>query len=315
MLVVLGLAMFACAWNMFILPHGFVGGGFGGICAIVFYLTGIPISATYLAVNVVLCTIAYLILGREFSFKTIFGILGVTFFLAVIPVPAQPIIGDKLLSAIMGGIIAGIGIGTYLLQGASTGGSDILVMIVSKYKNVSWGRLYLMFDACVITSSIFLPERTLETVAYGFIFTGIQAYAIDMVHSGMKQSVQMFIFTSKYQQIADQIIHRHRRGTTLFESIGWYTKHASKTIFLVARKRETQEIFKTVKAIDEHAFIAVSNLTNAFGVGFDTIKAGFRKARREDTPHSPPSAVGPPATESMEGACTETAKPEMEKIP
>jgi len=280
-LTTIALSTYACAFNMFILPQGFVGGGFGGICSIVYYLTGIPVSASYLAVNIVLCLIAYIVLGHEFSIKTVFGILGLTFFLAIIPIPEQPVVQDKLLSAIMGGIIAGASTGTYLLQGASTGGSDILVMIISKYKNISWGKVYLAFDACVISSSIFLPDRTLETVAYGFVYLGVHAQVIDVVHSGIRQSVQMFIFTSKYQEIADRIINTHRRGVTLFESIGWYTKQHTKTIFLVARKRETQEIFKTVKAIDEHAFIAVSNAMSVFGVGFDAIKAGFRKVKIE----------------------------------
>lgn len=275
--ITVGLALYACAWNMFILPQGFVGGGFGGICAMIYYVTGVPVSVSYLLANTVLCTIAFLIIGKEFSIKTVFGILGLTLFLGVIPIPETPLIMDKLLSGIMGGIIAGAGVATYLLRGSSTGGSDIIVMIVSKYKNVSWGRVYLIFDACVITSSFFLPTGSIETVAYGFVFMGVQAYAIDMVSNGRRQSVQMFIFTSKYREVADQIIHQHHRGATLFESIGWYTKQHRKTVFLVARKREAQAIFKTVKAIDPKAFIAVSNVMSVFGMGFDAIKAGFTK--------------------------------------
>ena len=274
--------MYGCAWNVFVIPHGFVGGGLGGICAGLQYLTGIPISVSYLLVNVVLCIFALIIMGREFSIKTVFGILGLSFFLWFIPQSSVPILEDKLLSGIMGGIIAGTGVATYLLRGASTGGSDIIVMIVSKYKNVTWGRVYLIFDACVIASSYLLPEGSIETVAYGFVFMGVQAYVIDTVSNGRRQSVQMFIFTSRYREIADQIIHEHHRGVTLFESIGWYTKKHRKTIYLVARKRESQEIYKTVKAIDEHAFIAVSNVMSVFGVGFDPIKAGFRKAVIKD---------------------------------
>ena len=274
--------MYGCAWNVFVIPHGFVGGGLGGICAGLQYLTGIPISVSYLLVNVVLCTFALIIMGREFSIKTVFGILGLSFFLWFIPQNSVPLLEDKLLSGIMGGIIAGTGVATYLLRGASTGGSDIIVMIISKYKNVTWGRVYLIFDACVIASSYLLPEGSIETVAYGFVFMGVQAYVIDTVSNGRRQSVQMFIFTSRYREIADQIIHEHHRGVTLFESIGWYTKKHRKTIYLVARKRESQEIYKTVKAIDEHAFIAVSNVMSVFGVGFDPIKAGFRKAVIKD---------------------------------
>lgn len=285
--ITVGLLLYGCAWNIFVLPHGFVGGGLGGICAMLYYLFDFNMSLGYLLFNVVLCGIALIILGREFSIKTVFGILGLVFFLWVIPwlfpeLIENPVIKDKLLSAIAGGAIAGTGCAFYLLRGASTGGSDIIVMIISKYKNVSWGRVYLIFDACVISSSFFLPSSTLETVAYGFVFMGVAAYTVDLVSNGKRQSVQMFIFTSKYREVADQIIHRHHRGATLFESIGWYTKQHRKTIFLVAKKRESQEIFKTVKAIDENAFIAVSNVMSVFGMGFDAIKAGFSKAVLKD---------------------------------
>ncbi|MBR4986248.1 MAG: YitT family protein [Proteobacteria bacterium] len=279
--ITFGLLLYACAWNIFVLPHGFVGGGLGGICAMIYYLTGIKIYITYVGFNVFLCAVALMILGKDFSIKTVFGILGLTVFLALVPTPPEPVISDKLLSGIMGGIIGGTGVAFYLLRGASTGGSDIIVMIASKYKNLSWGRVYLIFDSCVIASS-YLMSHSIETVAYGFVFMGVQAYAIDMVSNGRRQSVQMFIFTSKYREIADQIIHRHHRGATLFESIGWYTKQHRKTIFLVAKKRESQAIFKTVKAIDPHAFIAVSNVMSVFGIGFDAIKAGFSKAELKD---------------------------------
>lgn len=280
--ITIGLLMYAAAWNLFVIPHGFVGGGLGGLCAEFQYLTGFPISWSYLLVNVVLCGIALIIMGKEFSIKTVFGILGLSLFLWLIPQDFAPLPDDKLLSAIMGGTLAGAGVATYLLRGASTGGSDIIVMIVSKYKNVTWGRVYLMFDACVISSSYFLPQSTIATVAYGFVFMGVQAYVVDLVSNGRRQSVQMFIFTSKYREIADQIIHQHHRGVTLFESIGWYTKKHRKTIYLVTRKRESQNIYKTVKAIDEHAFIAVSNVMSVFGIGFDPIKAGFSKPVLKD---------------------------------
>ena len=284
--ITIGLALYGCAWNVFVVPHGFVGGGFGGISAMLYYLTEIPIPVWYLGFNVILCSIAYAILGKEFSIKTVFGILILTLFLAIIPIPEKPILKNELLSGIMGGIVAGAGIATYLLRGASTGGSDIVVLIVSKYKNVSWGRVYLIFDACVIAMSYFLPHEdpymALEKVAYGYVFMGVSAYALDTISNGRRQSVQMFIFTSKYREIADQIIHKHHRGATLLESIGWYTKQHRKTIYLVARKRESQAIFKTVKEIDSHAFIAVSNVMSVFGMGFDAIKAGFSKPELKD---------------------------------
>ncbi len=285
--ILLGLALYAIAWNMFILPHGIVGGGFGGISSMVYYLTNIPMSVTYGGLNVILCAIAFWVLGKDFSIKTVYGIVGLTILLALIPIPDHKLIEDTLLSSVMAGIIAGSGIASYLMQGASTGGSDIIVMIISKYKNISWGRVYVMFDACVISMSYFLPEGNLQRIAYGFVFMGVSSYTLDLVHNGMRQSVQMFIFTNKYNEICNQIIHKHHRGATLFESIGWYTKQHRKTIYLVARKRESQAIFQTVKAIDANAFIAVSNVMSVFGIGFDAIKSGFSKAQLTDENGNP----------------------------
>ncbi|MBQ1267529.1 MAG: YitT family protein [Proteobacteria bacterium] len=285
--ILLGLLLYAIAWNMFILPHSIVGGGLGGISAMVYYLTGLPIYVTYGSVNVILCIIAYLVLGRDFSLKSIYGIVGITVLLALVPVPDTKLIPDTLLSCIMAGIIAGTGIACYLMQGASTGGSDIIVMIISKFKNMSWGTIYVMFDACVISMSYFLPEGNLQRVAYGFVFMGVSSYTLDLIHNGMRSSVQMFIFTSRYNEIANQIIHKHHRGVTLFESIGWYTKQHRKTIYVVARRREQQAIFQTVKSIDEHAFITVSNVKSVFGMGFDALKAGFAKAKLTDADGNP----------------------------
>ena len=309
----LGLALYAAAWNVFVLPQGFVGGGLGGICAMIYYTTGIPVAYTYLGFNVILCAIALLVLGRDFSIKTVFGILGLTFFLKFIPSPETPLVADKLLSAIMGGIIGGTGVAFYLLRGSSTGGSDIIVMIVSKYKNISWGRVYLMFDSCVILSSLLLPSSSIETVAYGFVFMGVNVYTVDMVSNGRRQSVQMFIFTSKYREVADQIIHHHHRGATLFESIGWFTKQHRKTIYLVAKKRESEAIFRTVKAIDEHAFIAVSNVMSVFGMGFDVIKAGFTKPILKDEDGNEISQETPDAVERPEKGAEKGAVAALEE--
>jgi len=318
--ILLGLALYAVAWNMFIVPQHIVGGGLGGISAMVFYQTGIPISFTYGGVNIILCVIAYMVLGREFSVKTVYGIVGLTILLGVIPVPKEPYIADTLLSCVMGGIIAGVGIASYLMQGASTGGSDIIVMIISKFKSFSWGTIYVMFDACVISTSYFQSDGSLEKVAYGFVFMGVSSYTMDLIHNGMRSSVQMFIFTSKYNEIANQIIHKHHRGATLFESIGWYTKQHRKTIYLVARRREAQEIYKTVKSIDEHAFIAVSNVKSVFGMGFDSIKAGFTKAKLTDANGNPISTQAqeelPPDSDAAKDALIEQGRREKyQQIP
>jgi uncharacterized membrane-anchored protein YitT (DUF2179 family) len=243
-------------------------------------------------VNAGLLVIAFLILGAGFGGKTIYAIILASVGLSVLPdiIPLQIIDtlalqNGKLMSVIMGGIMAGVGIGMSMTQGGSTGGTDIIALIVNKYRNISPGRMILWMDVFIILSSIVVPSYTADgslvswpdkvtTVVYGLILVTINGYVVDLYISGSRQSVQLFILSHKYDKIADCITGELHRGVTVLPATGWYTKKDSHVLMVITRKADLNVILRHIKLIDPDAFLSVGSATGVYGKGFDTIKTG-----------------------------------------
>ena len=273
-----GLLIFSVAWTAFLLPHQISGSGVSGIGAIIFYATGIPMGYTYFAINMVLLLVAFRILGPGFGIKTLFGIVVGALLLSLLQslIPG-PVVQDKFMSAIIGGGLCGVGLGAIFSQGGSTGGTDIIAMIVTKYRNTSPGRVILLCDVFIISSSYVIltnmeSAQRIETMVYGFVTMAIQAYAIDAVLSGNRQSLQIFIFSKHYEQIADQITNSLRRGVTVIDGVGWYSKDNLKVVITLVRKNEASDVYRLIKEIDKKAFITVANVMGVYGKGFEQIK-------------------------------------------
>ncbi|MGL4956901.1 MAG: YitT family protein [Bacteroidales bacterium] len=271
LIITFGLLMQAIGITQFLLPAKIVGGGVSGFSALMYYASEIPLSYTYFAVNAVLVTIAFIILGRHFGVKTIYGILVLTIFLKIIPVAAIPHVKDPLLSAIIVGILMGTGTATLFSQGGSGGGTDIVARIITKYRNISIGRVFLYCDILIISSSYFL-YHSIETMVYGYVLIGVSTFCVDTILSGNKQTVQLFIFSNYYDAIANRITSEQKRGVTLLDAVGWYTKNEKKLLMILARKNEINNIYRIVKEEDAQAFISVASLMGVFGQGFETIK-------------------------------------------
>jgi len=278
-IIVFGLFLYALSWTAFLLPHKITGGGVSGIGAIVYYATGIPMGYTYLLINVGLILIAIKMLGANFGVKTIIGVLAGAFLLGLLQsLIKEPVVADKFLSAIIGGGLAGVGLGIIFTQGGSTGGTDIIAMIINKYKNVSPGRVILYCDVFIIGSSFFVlldmtAAHRIETIVYGYVAMAVTAYAIDAVLSGSKQSVQIFIFSKNYSEIADRITNEIGRGVTIIDGKGWYTKEEQKVLITMVRKFESNDVFKVVKELDPDAFITTASVMGVFGKGFERIRS------------------------------------------
>ncbi|MGL4909372.1 MAG: YitT family protein [Bacteroidales bacterium] len=271
LIITFGLLMQAIGITQFLLPAKIVGGGVSGFSALMYYASEIPLSYTYFAVNAVLVTIAFIILGRHFGVKTIYGILVLTIFLKIIPAAAIPHVKDPLLSAIIVGILMGTGTATLFSQGGSGGGTDIVARIITKYRNISIGRVFLYCDILIISSSYFL-YHSIETMVYGYVLIGVSTFCVDTILSGNKQTVQLFIFSNYYDAIANRITSEQKRGVTLLDAVGWYTKNEKKLLMILARKNEINNIYRIVKEEDAQAFISVASLMGVFGQGFETIK-------------------------------------------
>lgn len=296
LLLTVGILMYVVGWVVFLLPNNLVGGGVTGISSIIQYATNIRMGYTYFVFNAILLVTAIIVLGTAFGGKTIYAIIlasaGLNVFQDVIPVSIIETLAlqnGKLMCTIMGGIMSGVGIGMSISQGGSTGGTDIIALIVSRYRNVSPGRMILAMDVVIILSSLAVPSYTssgalvpfpdkITTVVYGLILVTVNGYVVDLYLSGTKQSVQLFILSRKYEQIADGITTYLHRGVTVLPAVGWYTKKASHVLMVITRKTDLNLLLKYIKSIDDDAFLSVSSVSGVYGKGFDMIKARSSKS-------------------------------------
>jgi uncharacterized membrane-anchored protein YitT (DUF2179 family) len=277
-LIALGVLIFSLAWTAFLLPHQVSGSGVSGLAAIIFYATGIPMGYTYFAINVILVIIGLKILGAGFGIKTIYGIMLGALMLSVLqPLIPTPVVQEKFMSALIGGGLCGVGLAIIFTQGGSTGGTDIIAMIVTKYRNISLGRVILLCDVIIISSSYLIltglePVQRVETMVYGFVTMAVQAYTLDTILSGNRQSVQVFIFSQHFDLIADQITGKLHRGVTVVDGTGWYSKESQKLIITLVRKNEASDLYRIIRSIDDKAFITVANVMGVYGKGFEELK-------------------------------------------
>lgn len=281
-LISLGLFIFVFAWTTFLIPLEIVGGGVSGLASVIFYAIKFPVAYSYFIINGILLLIGFIILGKAFGFKTIYSIILAALLFEFLPQMGWVSdIEDNLLNALIGGTLSGIGIGIIFLQGGSTGGTDIIALIIAKYRETSPGRVFLICDLFIVGSVYFIPGKGLEDVIYGYVQMVSFSYVIDLILTGNRQSVQVLVFSSKYAQIAQRVNEEVQRGVTALSSMGWYSKEESKVLIIVLRKSQLPEITAIVKDTDRDAFITVSTVTSVYGQGFDQIKAGKIKWKRK----------------------------------
>lgn len=290
-LMTIGSVIFCMAWTSIIIPTGLTSGGLTGLCTIIEYATNgaIPMGIPYWIMNIGLLVIGFLSLGRAFGIKTIYVILLTSVLFNVLPeFDALEYTGfvendEKLLAALIGAGMEAIGLGIVLLRGGSSGGTDIIAMIINKYWPVSPGKVYLYTDIFIIASLLFIPDKTLIDVVYAYIIMLGFSFGIDYVLLGNKSSVQILVFSSKYEQIADHIINDVHRGVTALQSVGWYSQKESKVLLIVSRKYQMNEVIREIKSIDPKAFVSVSSAMSVYGEGFEDVKIGFKKSKKSNT--------------------------------
>jgi uncharacterized membrane-anchored protein YitT (DUF2179 family) len=277
-LMTLGSLVFCMAWTSFLIPNGLASGGLTGLCTIIQYGTGIPVGLTYPIINVILLILGFLILGKGFGFKTIY-VIGLTSVLFDV-LPNFPqfevLMDEKFLVALVGAVLESIGIGIVLLRGGSTGGTDIIAMVINKYWPVSPGRVYLFTDLFIISTLMFVPDKGFVDLIYAMVVMLGFSFGVDYVLLGNKSSVQILVFSARYNEIADHIINEVRRGVTALQSVGWYSQKESKVLLIIARKHQMNEVINEIKSIDKKAFISVSTAMSVFGEGFEEVKSGIK---------------------------------------
>ncbi len=306
-LVTVGILIYVLGWSLFLIPHNLIGGGVSGISSMVQYATGIPMGYTYFVINAILLVAALVILGMGFGAKTIYAIILASVALRIMPdmipgtiVNTLALQNGKLMSVLMGGLLAGIGIGMSISNGGSTGGTDIIALIYTKYRNVSPGKVILVLDFFIICCSLIVPSYVndldpatgeallggdgkplqhlmpfadkVTTVVYGLIMVTVTSRVLDMYISGSQQSVQLFILSAKFDEIADSITKDLHRGVTVLDGEGWFTKKPMKVLMVITRKTDLNLLLRYIKQIDSNAFLSVSSVNGVYGKGFDTIK-------------------------------------------
>ena len=274
LMIALGMILYGIGWTVFLLPNDITTGGVPGIASIVFWATGFPVQYTYFLINAVLLMLALKILGFKFSIKTIFAVFTLTFFLSLIQelTADMHLLQDQpFMACVLGASFCGSGIGIAFSSNGSTGGTDIIAAIINKYRDITLGRVMLICDLIIISSSYFVLKDW-EKVVYGYVTLYICSFVLDQVVNSARQSVQFFIISEKYDEIARHINVYPHRGATVINASGFYSGKEQKMLFVLAKKRESTIIFRLIKDIDPNAFVSQSAVIGVYGEGFDRIK-------------------------------------------
>ena len=275
------LALYVFSWTAFLIPNGITAGGVTGMSTILNFAFGWHISYTYLILNAVLLIAGTIIMGKGFGFKTIYCILVSTLYFEFFPmIPWVSNIDDNLINSIVGGAMSACGIALVFTQGGSTGGIDIIALVINKYREVSPGRVFMVSDFLIISSVLFLPDKSLQDIVYGYVVTVAFSYTVDQLLTGSKQSVQMLIISSKYEEIANRLCFEMDKGVTAINALGWYKKSSSMMIMVVTRKDKMYEVMAAVKEIDNKSFFTVSTVMGVYGEGFEEFKAKKRGKKK-----------------------------------
>ena len=290
-IITIGTVLFVMAWTSFLLPNNMIDGGMTGASALLSMVTGISVDIWYFGINVGLLILAWFVLGRGFGIKTVYSILLSTLLFRLMgdesmrflwSVEGQVLyVGDGILVPIIGGLLEAVGLSLILLRGGSTGGTDILALIVNKFWPITLGRFYVMADLVIITLLVFVPGHCFTDVVYGYITMGVCAYVLDLIMLGKESAVQVLIFSNHYEAIGNYVTQEMERGVTALKAIGWYTQEDRKVLMVMIRKTEMTQLVKAVKDVDPKAFVTVVPANSVFGEGFGEMKTGLPRKKKK----------------------------------
>ena len=273
-MIFVGLTIFALGWTGFMIPNYITGGGVNGLATLLFFSTGFPVGITVLLLNAILIFFAWRILGPRFTINTAICVVMLSFLLSIgQSLFTKPIVPDEIfMSSIIGAALSAFGAGIAINFGGNTGGMDILALIIGKFRNISYGRVTLYTNMLIISALIFVPGGSVNALVYSLIGMFVYIYISDLVIEGYRQSFQYFVFSTKNQQIADQINKRLNRGATFLKAYGSYTKEDNDVLMIIAHRTDRAMIIRIIKEIDDAAFISVAKTSSVFGKNFDRIK-------------------------------------------
>lgn len=273
-LIVVGSFILASGFVFFITPYKIVPGGVYGISIIIHYLFHTPVGMVALAFDIPLTIIGVKILGPRFGIKTVLGFVltaffndGITYFYGYKPL----VTGDPLLSSIFGGLFLGVGLGLIFKSKATSGGTDIIGMIISKYTRMPVGQLMIMVDSSIVLLGLIF-FRDWKIPLYSLIVIFITGKVVDTFLEGMNYDKVLLIISDKYKEIGEKIMTDLKRGGTLLNGTGMYHKQEKQIIFTVVNRREAVILQSYINNIDPHAFVTIINSNEILGEGFKSLQ-------------------------------------------
>ncbi len=282
-LILLGAFIMSVGFVYFISPYKFVPGGVYGIAIVIHYVTkglwaiapdGIPVGIMGLAMDIPLTIIGTKILGPKFGMKTVVGFVAVSQFILLLTYfqGDNPLVdGDPLLSALFGGVLVGLGIGIMFRSKATSGGSDIIAMIIAKYTHLPVGQLLIYVDSVIVLVGL-IVFRDWKIPLYSWLVIFITGKVIDMVIQGVSYEKTLFIISDKHDEIRDLIINEMDRGGTFIQGTGMFKGTEKKIIFTVVSRKELAVLKDYVHKVDPYAFLTVLNANEILGEGFKPLK-------------------------------------------
>jgi uncharacterized membrane-anchored protein YitT (DUF2179 family) len=285
--VVIAIAMlsYCIGWGVFLLPNSITTGGVAGVSSILYWGTGIPVQTSYFVINAILLLIALRVLGVKFCVKTIYAVTVLTFGVAFITANYKDhlLADEPFMAAIIGAVFCGCGVGLGLSSNGSTGGTDIIAAVINKYRDISLGRVIMICDVIIITSS-YIVLKDWEKVLYGYVVLYVTAFCIDWVINSRRSSVQFFIISHKYKEIGERINREPHRGCTVIDAQGFYSGNEVKMLFVLAKRRQSDLIFRIIDEVDPTAFVSQSAVIGVYGEGFDRFKVRRKSVKSINSP-------------------------------
>lgn len=284
--IVAGIFIYSIGFTAFILPHHIVIGGMTGFASLVYYATGgiLPIAVIMYGSNALLLVCGYKYLGRSFVVRTIFGMTVLSFLIGSLEgyfTSHPPIITSAPMSIMMGSVLLGLGIGIYYSHHGTSGGSDIVAAIMSHTTDMSMGRVLMIVDVSIVALSFLLPfdgdmeariQARTQTILFGLLSIFIYSWLADKYVAQGKQTVQFFILSDKWDEIAYRITHETGRGATVWDAKGYWTGNDRKMVLVWCRQWNVVDIYRIVHEVDEHAYVTTSEVRSVYGNGFDRLK-------------------------------------------
>ena len=283
-LITLGSFVMAVGYVYFITPHKIVPGGVFGLGIIVYHTTkelgiwegGFPIGVFNLLVNIPLTFVAIKMIGPRFGVKTIYGFISSSIFMDGITwmrvVGDAPLVHDVLLSCIFGGVLSGIGLGLIFKAKATSGGSDIIAMIFTKYTRIPIGQMLIWVDTAIVMVAL-AAFQDWQIPLYSMIAIYITGRAVDLILEGENYNKALIIISDRHEEIRNKIIIDLERGGTYLKGVGMFSNEEKHIIFTVVSRREVAILEEHINCIDPNAFITIMNASEILGEGFRSLKS------------------------------------------